>query len=100
MRYPSLEAFVSTVEERNPGQPEFIQAVTEVMESLWPFIDEHPRYAEHGLLDRLVEPERLIQFRVSWLDDSGAVHVNRGYRIQHSSAIGPYKGGLRFHPSV
>lgn len=100
MRYPSLEAFVATVEQRNPGQPEFIQAVTEVMESLWPFIAEHPRYAEHGLLDRLVEPERLIQFRVSWLDDSGAVHVNRGYRIQHSSAIGPYKGGLRFHPSV
>jgi glutamate dehydrogenase (NADP+) len=100
MRYKSLEEFLASVEERNPGQPEFIQAVVEVMESLWPFISENPRYAEHGLLDRLVEPERIIQFRVSWLDDAGEVHVNRGYRIQHSSAIGPYKGGLRFHPSV
>jgi glutamate dehydrogenase (NADP+) len=100
MRYKSLEEFLASVEERNPGQPEFIQAVVEVMESLWPFISENPRYAEHGLLDRLVEPERIIQFRVSWLDDAGEVHVNRGFRIQHSSAIGPYKGGLRFHPSV
>jgi glutamate dehydrogenase (NADP+) len=100
LRYQSLEEFLRTVEERNPGQPEFIQAVVEVMESLWPFISANPRYAEHGLLDRLVEPERIIQFRVSWLDDSGEVQVNRGYRIQHSSAIGPYKGGLRFHPSV
>ncbi|MGL1832924.1 NADP-specific glutamate dehydrogenase [Rhodocyclaceae bacterium SMB388] len=100
MRYQNLAEFLAYVEERNPGQPEFIQAVAEVMESLWPFIAEHPRYAEHGLLDRLVEPERIIQFRVSWMDDGGEVHVNRGYRIQHSSAIGPYKGGLRFHPSV
>lgn len=100
MRYKSLEEFLAYVEERNPGQPEFLQAVVEVMESLWPFISANPRYAEHGVLDRLVEPERIIQFRVSWLDDAGEVHVNRGYRIQHSSAIGPYKGGLRFHPSV
>ncbi len=100
MRYKSLEEFLSYVDERNPGQPEFLQAVVEVMESLWPFISENPRYAEHAVLDRLVEPERIIQFRVSWLDDGGEVHVNRGYRIQHSSAIGPYKGGLRFHPSV
>ncbi len=100
MRYKSLEEFLGNVAERNPGQPEFLQAVEEVMESLWPFISENPRYAEHGVLDRLVEPERIIQFRVSWLDDSGEVHVNRGYRIQHSSAIGPYKGGMRFHPSV
>ncbi len=100
MRYQSLEEFITDVERRNPGQPEFIQAVVEVMESLWPYISEHPRYAEHGLLDRLVEPERIIQFRVSWIDDAGEVQVNRGYRIQHSSAIGPYKGGLRFHPSV
>jgi glutamate dehydrogenase (NADP+) len=70
------------------------------MESLWPFIEKHPKYAEHGLLDRLVEPERVIMFRVSWVDDHGQVQVNRGYRIQHSMAIGPYKGGLRFHPSV
>nr|WP_236600084.1 NADP-specific glutamate dehydrogenase [Ramlibacter alkalitolerans] len=88
------------VAARNPGQPEYLQAVTEVIESLWPFIARHPRYAEHGLLDRLVEPERMLQFRVSWVDDHGDVHVNRGFRIQHSSAIGPYKGGLRFHPSV
>ncbi len=70
------------------------------MESLWPFIEKHPRYAEHGLLERLVEPERIVMFRVSWVDDHGTVQVNRGYRIQHSMAIGPYKGGLRFHPSV
>ncbi|GGX93195.1 glutamate dehydrogenase [Pseudoduganella dura] len=70
------------------------------MESLWPFIEKHPRYAEQGLLDRLVEPERVVMFRVSWVDDHGQVQVNRGYRIQHSMAIGPYKGGLRFHPSV
>ena len=86
--------------ERNPGQPEYIQAVTEVIDSLWPFIERNPKYAEHGLLDRLVEPERVIIFRVSWVDDHGAVRVNRGFRIQHSLAIGPYKGGLRFHPSV
>lgn len=100
MKYQNLEEFLDYVQERNPGQPEFHQAVAEVMESLWPFITENPRYAEHGLLDRLVEPERLIQFRVSWIDDKGEVRVNRGYRIQHSAAIGPYKGGLRFHPSV
>jgi glutamate dehydrogenase (NADP+) len=100
MKYQSLEEFLAYVEQRNPGQPEFLQAVTEVMESLWPFIAANPRYAEHAVLDRLVEPERAILFRVSWVDDRGEVHVNRGYRIQHNSAIGPYKGGLRFHPSV
>ncbi len=100
MKYQSLAEFLAYVEQRNPGQPEFLQAVGEVMESLWPFISANPRYAEHSLLDRLVEPERVIMFRVSWVDDKGEVHVNRGYRIQHSSAIGPYKGGLRFHPSV
>ncbi|MGR9578424.1 NADP-specific glutamate dehydrogenase [Pandoraea sputorum] len=100
MKYQSLDDFLRATAERNPGQPEFLQAVTEVMESLWPFISQHPKYAEHGLLDRLVEPERTVMFRVSWVDDHGDVQVNRGYRIQHSSAIGPYKGGLRFHPSV
>ncbi len=100
MKYESAESFLSQVALRNPGQPEFLQAVTEVMESLWPFIEKHPRYAEHGLLERLVEPERIVMFRVSWVDDHGTVQVNRGYRIQHSMAIGPYKGGLRFHPSV
>ena len=100
MKYASHRTFMEHVALRNPGQPEFLQAVTEVMESLWPFISAHPRYAEQGLLDRLVEPERVIMFRVSWMDDHGSVQVNRGYRIQHSLAIGPYKGGLRFHPSV
>jgi glutamate dehydrogenase (NADP+) len=100
MKYASVHDFLGGVAARNPGQPEFLQAVTEVMESLWPFIQAHPRYAEHGLLERLVEPERVVMFRVSWSDDHGAVQVNRGYRIQHSMAIGPYKGGLRFHPSV
>jgi len=100
MKYASVHDFLAHVEQRNPGQPEFLQAVTEVMESLWPFIAAHPKYAEQGLLDRLVEPERVIMFRVSWVNDHGDVQVNRGYRIQHSMAIGPYKGGLRFHPSV
>jgi glutamate dehydrogenase (NADP+) len=100
LKYSNFESFVSVVEARNPGQPEFLQAVTEVMESLWPFIKANPRYAEQALLERLVEPERVILFRVSWVDDKGEVQVNRGYRIQHSSSIGPYKGGIRFHPSV
>ena len=100
MKYASVHDFLSHVEARNPGQPEFLQAVTEVMESLWPFIAAHPKYAEQGLLDRLVEPERVVMFRVSWVADHGQVQVNRGYRIQHSMAIGPYKGGIRFHPSV
>jgi len=96
----SLAQFLATVNDRNPGQPEFMQAVTEVMESLWPFIEKNPKYAEYALLERLVEPERVVMFRVSWMDDKGQVQVNKGYRIQHSMAIGPYKGGLRFHPSV
>ena len=100
MTLPTLEHFLQDIARRNPDQPEFLQAVTEVMESLWPFISANPRYAEQALLERLVEPERLIQFRVCWHDDQGQVRVNRGYRIQHSMAIGPYKGGLRFHPSV
>ena len=100
MKYESVGQFLEEVAQRNPGQPEFLQAVTEVMESLWPFIEKNPKYAEHGLLERLVEPERVVMFRVSWTDDKGQVQVNRGFRIQHSMAIGPYKGGLRFHPSV
>ncbi len=100
MKYPDLESFLRHVAALNPGQPEYLQAVTEVMESLWPYIEAHPKYAEHSLLDRLIEPERIVIFRVSWVDDHGDVRVNRGFRIQHSSAIGPYKGGLRFHPSV
>ncbi|HEX8874856.1 MAG TPA: NADP-specific glutamate dehydrogenase [Nitrosospira sp.] len=100
MKYKSFQDFCASTEERNPGQSEYMQAVAEVMESLWPFITEHRQYAEHGILDRLTEPERIIIFRVTWMDDHGEVKVNRGYRIQHSSSIGPYKGGTRFHPSV
>ncbi len=100
MRYESVKDFLDVVAQRNPGQPEYLQAVAEVMESLWPFITTHPHYAEQGLLERLIEAERIIQFRVSWVDDNGDVQVNRGYRVQHSAAIGPYKGGLRFHSSV
>ncbi|THU05021.1 NADP-specific glutamate dehydrogenase [Lampropedia puyangensis] len=96
----SMQQFLDHVAARNPLQPEFHQAVTEVFESLWPFIASNQKYAGQGLLERLVEPERIIIFRVSWVDDKGQVQVNRGFRIQHSMAIGPYKGGLRFHPSV
>ena len=100
MSATSLEEFLSAVQRRDPQQPEFLQAVREVMTSLWPFLDRHPRYREHGLLERLVEPDRVIQFRVSWMDDKGRTQVNRAFRVQHSMAIGPYKGGMRFHPSV
>lgn len=100
MKYANLHDFLKHIESRNPGQPEFMQAVTEVMESLWPFVEKNPKYADHSLLDRIVEPERVVMFRVCWMDDHGVVRVNKGYRIQHSMAIGPYKGGLRFHPSV
>ena len=100
MKYASHEEFLQRVESRNPGQKEYLQAVREVIESLWPYITANPRYAELGLLDRLVEAERTLIFRVSWIDDRGEVQVNRGYRIQHSQAIGPFKGGMRFHPSV
>lgn len=100
MKYPNVDAFIQWVASRNPAQPEFLQAVTEVLHSLWPFLLKNPQYAEQALLERLVEPDRIIQFRVSWMDDEGQVQVNRGYRVQHSMAIGPYKGGIRFHPSV
>ena len=100
MKYNSLNDFLNYVKTRDANQPEFLQAVEEVMMSLWPFIEKNPRYAEHGLLERLVEPERAIQFRVSWVDDQGQTHVNRAFRVQYNSAIGPFKGGMRFHPSV
>ena len=100
MRYKSFQEFCAYIAKNNPQQPEYHQAVNEVIESIWPFVVEHPGYAEHGILDRLVEPERAIIFRVSWVDDQNEVRVNRGYRIQHNSSIGPYKGGTRFHPSV
>ncbi len=88
------------VEKRNPHESEFLQAVKEIFDSLVPIIAKHPKYAEHNILERIVEPERLITFRVPWVDDQGKVQVNRGFRVQYNSAIGPYKGGLRFHPSV
>lgn len=86
--------------ERNPNEPEFLQAVHEVAEHILPFIDKNPKYKKHKVFERMAEPERIIIFRVPWVDDSGEIQVNRGYRIQMSSVIGPYKGGLRFHPSV
>ncbi|MBZ0142548.1 MAG: NADP-specific glutamate dehydrogenase [Rhodocyclaceae bacterium] len=100
MKYKNLSDFMDYVRARDPNQPEFLQAVQEVMGSLWAYISANPKYADAGLLERLVEPERAIQFRVAWTDDHGQAHVNRAFRIQHSSAIGPFKGGMRFHPSV
>ncbi|MDF7760884.1 NADP-specific glutamate dehydrogenase [Kosakonia cowanii] len=97
---PSLATFLDTVHQRDPHQPEFSQAVREVMSTLWPFLEANPRYRQLSLLERLVEPERVIQFRVAWVDDRNQVQVNRAWRVQFSSAIGPYKGGMRFHPSV
>ena len=84
----------------NQSEPEFIQAVTEVLNSLEPVIEQNQQYEKAGILERITEPERQIKFRVAWVDDNGKVQVNRGYRVQFNSAIGPYKGGLRFHPSV
>ncbi len=95
-----LSELLERVEKRNPGEPEFIQAVEEVLESLEPVIEKRPELIERGIIESIVEPERIIKFRVPWVDDAGKVQVNRGYRIQFNSAIGPYKGGLRFHPSV
>ncbi len=100
MKYASHQDFLQTLARNNPDQPEYLQAVSEVMASLWPFLSQHPHYTAQGLLERLVEPDRALMFRVSWVDDRGEVQINRGYRVQHSLAIGPYKGGLRFHPSV
>lgn len=96
----SVQDFLATVSKRNANEPEFIQAVHEVAETIIPFIEQNKKYQNKMLLERMVEPERMIMFRVPWLDDNGNVQVNRGFRIQMNSAIGPYKGGLRFHPSV
>ena len=95
-----LENLMETVVKRNPAEPEFHQAVREVLESLEPVIEAHPEYIEKGVIDSIVEPERVIYFRVPWIDDNGKAQVNRGFRVQFNSAIGPYKGGIRFHPSV
>lgn len=96
----SIKKFVDHVAQSNPNEPEFMQAVHEVAETVIPFIEANPKYQGQKLLERMVEPERTITFRVTWTDDSGEIHVNRGYRVEYNSAIGPYKGGLRFHPSV
>ncbi|WP_432672426.1 NADP-specific glutamate dehydrogenase [Flavobacterium sp. SM2513] len=96
----SIKSFVEAVEKRNPNEPEFLQAVHEVAETVIPFIEENKKYQNKMLLERMVEAERIITFRVVWLDDAGTIQVNRAYRIQMNSAIGPYKGGIRFHPSV
>ena len=95
-----LKGVLAKLEQRSGNEPEFLQAVTEVLESLEPVIESDPKYEKNGVIERIVEPERAILFRVSWVDDSGKVQVNRGYRVQFNSAIGPYKGGLRLHPSV
>jgi len=95
-----IEDFMAEVIKKNPGESEFHQAVQEVVESVMPFIEKNPKYQEAKILERIVEPERVIMFRVPWLDDKGQIQVNRGFRIQMNSAIGPYKGGLRFHPTV
>ena len=96
----NVRQFLSWVKETNPGESEFLQAVEEVAEAVLPMLNDHPRFNNMKILERMVEPERVITFRVPWLDDNGNVQVNRGYRIEMNSAIGPYKGGLRFHPSV
>jgi len=96
----SIKAIMDQVISKNPGEPEFHQAVQEVVESLAPFIEKNSKYKDAKIIERMVEPERVIMFRVPWIDDKGEIQVNRGYRIEMNSAIGPYKGGLRFHPSV
>ena len=98
--YSSIDSFLQHVIAKNPSEPEFHQAVEEVVESIWPFVQANPKYQAANILERIVEPERVIMFRVPWVDDQGAVQVNRGFRIEMNSAIGPYKGGLRLHPSV
>ena len=95
-----VEQVLKDAQKNNAGQKEFLQAVEEVLTTLGPVVDAHPEYQETAILERIVEPERTIMFRVPWIDDKGIVRVNRGYRVQYNSAIGPYKGGLRFDPSV
>jgi len=97
---PKVKVFMDDVIAKNPGEKEFHQAVMEVVESILPFIDENPKYKEAKILERMVEPERVIMFRVPWMDDNGEVQINKGYRVEMNSAIGPYKGGLRLHPTV
>ena len=97
---PRVEQFMAKIKAKNPGEPEFHQAVQEVAESLIPFIEENPKYKHAKILERIAEPERVIMFKVPWINDKGEIEINRGFRIQMNCAIGPYKGGLRFHPTV
>ena len=98
--YKSPEEFLQHVVAKNPAEPEFHQAVKEVVESIWGVIEDNPKYQAANILERIVEPDRMITFRVPWVDDNGNVQVQKGFRIEMNGAIGPYKGGLRFHPSV
>ena len=100
IKNPYLQKVYQQVCQRDANEPEFLNAVMEVLSTLEPVIEKHPEYEAAGLIERLVEPERAVQFRVAWQDDQGKTQVNRAFRVQFNSAIGPYKGGLRFHPSV
>ena len=95
-----VDEFMAKLKEKNPGEDTFHQAVQEVVESLELVLEKHPKYRENKILERIVEPERIILFRVPWTDDNNEIHVNKGFRVEFNSAIGPYKGGLRFHPTV
>lgn len=98
---PNFESFIQKLKAKNPNEPEFIQAVTEVSDDIIPYMEMyHPVYLDFKVLERIIEPERVISFRVCWYDDDGKVQINRGYRVQMSSTLGPYKGGLRFCPTV
>lgn len=95
-----VKKILADVEAKNPGQPLFLQAVTEVLETIEEYVAEHPKYDNYKIIERMVEPDRVFQFKVEWVDDKGEIQVNRGFRVQFNNAIGPYKGGLRFHPAV
>ena len=95
-----LKKLIADVKAKNPEQPLYIQAATEVLETICDFVNEHPKYDQYKIVERILEPERIIKFKVTWVDDKGEIQVNRGYRVQHNMAIGPYKGGIRFHPTV
>ncbi|MBW6461382.1 MAG: glutamate dehydrogenase, partial [Bacteroidales bacterium] len=96
----NLEKLMSDLEKKHPGEAEYLQAVREVLESIEEVVNENPHFEAAGIIDRIIEPDRILTFKVPWMDDQGKVHVNLGYRVQYNNAIGPYKGGLRFHPSV
>ncbi|MDR0368075.1 MAG: glutamate dehydrogenase, partial [Bacteroidales bacterium] len=95
-----LKKIMADLEAKNPVQPLYLQAAKEVLETIVDFVNEHPKYDQYAIVERILEPERIIKFKVTWVDDKGKIQVNRGFRVQHNMAIGPYKGGLRFHKSV